>query len=235
MTDPQSTASRILSPKSCALVVIDPQTKLMPAIFEADRVIKNTVLLIRLSQILSIPAVITTQYSQGLGPLVAEVACAAPGATPFDKTSFGCFGDENFVAHLKKVAPGRDTLLIAGVESHVCVTQTALGALNAGYEVHVARDATSSRTRENMGCRPPPHGPRRGRPQLHGNDDLRTAGQERHPGVQGHPSSAEVIASVPLCRQSPRQRQHCRGYHFRGRFLAEFTPSGKADSSLRSE
>ena len=149
MVDSQSAASRILSPKSCALVVIDPQTKLMPAIFEADRVIKNTVLLIRLSEILSIPAVITTQYSQGLGPLVAEVACAAPGATPFDKTSFGCFGDENFVAHLKQVAPGRDTLLLAGVESHVCVTQTALGALNAGYEVHVARDATSSRMREN--------------------------------------------------------------------------------------
>jgi len=149
MSDPQSTASRILSPKSCALVVIDPQTKLMPAIFEADRVIKNAVLLLRLSQILAIPAVITTQYSQGLGPLVAEVACAAPGATPFDKTSFGCFGDENFVAHLKQVAPGRDTLLLAGVESHVCVTQTALGALNAGYEVHVARDATSSRMREN--------------------------------------------------------------------------------------
>jgi len=149
MVDSQSAASRILSPKSCALVVIDPQTKLMPAIFEADRVIKNIVLLIRLSEILSIPAVITTQYSQGLGPLVAEVACAAPGATPFDKTSFGCFGDENFVAHLKQVAPGRDTLLLAGVESHVCVTQTALGALNAGYEVHVARDATSSRMREN--------------------------------------------------------------------------------------
>ena len=149
MSDPQSTASRILSPKSCALVVIDPQTKLMPAIFEADRVIKNAVLLLRLSQILAIPAVITTQYSQGLGPLVAEVACAAPGATPFDKTSFGCFGDENFVAHLKQVAPGRDALLLAGVESHVCVTQTALGALNAGYEVHVARDATSSRMREN--------------------------------------------------------------------------------------
>lgn len=149
MTNPRNAAVRILDPKSSAIVIIDPQTKLMPAIFEADRVIKRCVLLLRLGQILSIPTVLTTQYAQGLGPLVSDVATAAPGITPLDKTSFGCFGDENFLAHLKEVAPGRDTLLVAGVESHVCVTQTVLGALNAGYVVHVARDATSSRTLEN--------------------------------------------------------------------------------------
>ncbi len=149
MTDRPDTASRFLSPKSCAFLIIDPQAKLMPAIFEADRVTRNCALLLRLSQILSLPAILTTQYSQGLGPVVSEVACAAPGVTPFDKTSFGCFSDEAFPVHLKEVAPGRTTLLVAGVESHVCVAQTVLGALNAGYAVHVARDATSSRTREN--------------------------------------------------------------------------------------
>ena len=149
MPDQHNPASRILSPQTSALLIVDPQTKLMPAIFESDRVVRNCVLLLRLSQILSIPAIITTQYAKGLGPLVAEVACELPGITPVDKTSFGCFGDDNFVAHLKGVAPGRDTLLVAGVESHVCVTQTVLAGLNAGYTVHVARDATSSRTREN--------------------------------------------------------------------------------------
>ncbi len=149
MSDGCNPASRFLSAPTSVLLVIDPQTKLMPAIFEADRVINHCVLLLRLSQILSIPAILTTQYSKGLGPLVSEVACAAPGITPFEKSSFGCFGDENFLGHLRQVAPGRDTLLVAGVESHVCVTQTVLGALNAGYRVHVARDATSSRTREN--------------------------------------------------------------------------------------
>jgi nicotinamidase-related amidase len=149
MTDPRDAASRFLSTGASALLIIDPQTKLMPAIFEADRVINRCVLLLRLSQMLSIPAILTTQYSKGLGPLVPEVACAAPGITPFEKSSFGCFGDENFLGHLRQVAPGRDTLLVAGVESHVCVTQTVLGALNAGYGVHVARDATSARTREN--------------------------------------------------------------------------------------
>lgn len=149
MPESRSPASRILNGNSCVLLIIDPQTRLMPAIFEADRVTRNCVLLLRLSQILSIPTVVTTQYAQGLGPLVSEVADAAPGITPLDKTSFGCFGDENFVAHLKQVAAGRDTLLVAGVESHVCVAQTVLAALNAGYTVHVAGDATSSRTREN--------------------------------------------------------------------------------------
>ena len=149
MTNNLNAAARILNAEDCALVIIDPQTKLMPAIFEAERVTKNCVLLLRLSQILSIPAVVTTQYSKGLGPLVSEVACAADGVTTIDKTSFGCFGDDNFVAHLKQLANDRDTLLVAGVESHVCVTQTVLAALNAGYTVHVARDATSSRTRQN--------------------------------------------------------------------------------------
>ena len=149
MPESRNAASRILDRNSCALVVIDPQTKLMPAIFEADRVTRNCVLLLRLSKLLSIPAVVTTQYSKGLGPLVPEVSCASPGIAPLDKTSFGCFGDEGFVARLKEVARGRKTLLVAGVESHVCVAQTVLAALNAGYTVHVARDATSSRTREN--------------------------------------------------------------------------------------
>lgn len=149
MASRSNAASRILRPKDCALLIIDPQTKLMPAIFEAERVTRNCVLLLRLAQIWSIPAVVTTQYAEGLGPLVPEVACAMPGITPLDKTSFGCFADEKFVAHLEEIASGRHTLLVAGVESHICVMQTVLAALQADYAVHVAGDATSSRTREN--------------------------------------------------------------------------------------
>ncbi|HEX5413290.1 MAG TPA: hydrolase [Terriglobia bacterium] len=149
MTSRSNAASRILRPKDCALLIIDLQTKLMPAIFEAERVTGNCVLLLRLAQIWSMPAVVTTQYAEGLGPLVPEVACAMPGITPLDKTSFGCFADETFVAHLEGIASGRHTLLVAGVESHICVMQTALAALNAGCTVHLAGDAISSRTREN--------------------------------------------------------------------------------------
>ena len=139
----------LLDSKNVALVAIDLQSKLLPAIFEAERVIKNTVILLRLGQLLSIPAILTTQYAQGLGAVVPEVAAAAPGVAPLDKTSFGCFGDGNFMQQLKELNPERTTLLVAGVESHVCVMQTVLGALSAGYTVHVAEDATSSRTGSN--------------------------------------------------------------------------------------
>lgn len=145
----QHNGNQLLDSKTAVLLAIDLQTKLMPAIFEPERVIKHTALLLRLSQLLSIPAILTTQYAQGLGPVVPDVASAAPGITALDKTSFGCFGDENFLRHLHQVAPDRTTLLVAGVESHVCVTQTVLGALDAGYTVHVAEDATSSRTGAN--------------------------------------------------------------------------------------
>jgi len=105
MSDLKNAASRILDPQTSMLVIIDPQTKLMPAIFEADRVTRNCVLLLRLGQILSIPTVVTTQYSEGLGPLVSEITCALSGTATLDKTSFGCFEDEHFRAHLKEFRP----------------------------------------------------------------------------------------------------------------------------------
>jgi nicotinamidase-related amidase len=72
---------------------------------------------------------------------------AAQGAEPIDKLSFGCFGDDGFCARLADV--GRRQLLVAGVESHICVTQTVLGALDAGHSIHVASDAVGSRTEAN--------------------------------------------------------------------------------------
>jgi alpha/beta superfamily hydrolase len=95
------------------------------------------------------PTVLTTQYRKGLGELVPEVRAAAPGALPLDKLSFGCFGDELFLKHLKSL--GREQLLVTGIESHICVTQTVLGALEHGYQVHVASDATGSRSDANWG------------------------------------------------------------------------------------
>ena len=72
----------------------------------------------------------------------------APGRVPIDKVTFGCFGDERFLEHLRGLLPRRQ-LLVAGIESHICVTQTVLGALRQGYDVHVAGDATSSRAESN--------------------------------------------------------------------------------------
>jgi nicotinamidase-related amidase len=148
VTEP-NLGTRLLDRSECALVVIDLQSKLLPAIFESERVVRNSQLLLRLAQVLKIPALLTTQYARGLGDLVKEIAEAVPGAGPMDKTSFGCFGDATFLHRLKEIAPRARTLLVAGVESHICVAQTALGALDAGFLVHVAGDATSSRSSEN--------------------------------------------------------------------------------------
>jgi nicotinamidase-related amidase len=144
-----SADSKLLDRRTAALVLVDLQAKLVPAIFESERVIRNAQLLLRLAEILKLPMVLTTQNAAGLGPTVPEILSLAPGIEPIDKTSFGCFGDEAFKGELKARAPAANTLLVAGIESHICVTQTALGALEGGYLVHVAEDAVSSRTPEN--------------------------------------------------------------------------------------
>lgn len=145
----QNSHDRLLDRSAVAFVVIDLQSKLLPAIFESERVIRNAQILLRLAEVLKLPTVLTTQYAKGLGGIVPEVSSLAARAEPLDKTSFGCFGDLEFQRHLKERAPRTTTLLVAGIESHICVAQTVLGALEAGYWVHVAADGTSSRSREN--------------------------------------------------------------------------------------
>jgi nicotinamidase-related amidase len=142
-------ASRILERPSVALAVIDMQEKLLPAIHDSGVILHNSGLLLRLAQRLHIPTLFTTQYAKGLGDIPAEITSLAPGAAAFDKVNFGCFGDERFLPWLKQQSPRATTLLVAGVECHICVAQTVLGALEAGYLVHVAADATGSRAAEN--------------------------------------------------------------------------------------
>lgn len=139
-------AAELLSPERTALVVVDLQEKLLPAIDESARVLSNTRLLLHLARVLALPVIVTTQYRRGLGDTVAGIRELA-GGDAVDKTSFGCFGDEGFRARLE--ATGRDRLLVAGVESHVCVAQTVLAAVSQGRVVHVAADAVGSRTAAN--------------------------------------------------------------------------------------
>jgi isochorismate hydrolase len=111
-----------------------------------DDILRNTRMLIHLATILQVPTLLTTQYARGLGPTVPEIAELLPGATPFDKMEFGCFGNHEFHSALRTLPGHRTTILLCGVESHICVMQTALGALENGYMVHVASDAVGSRT-----------------------------------------------------------------------------------------
>src|SRR5208283_243769 len=148
-TNSAEAARRPLDAAQCALIVVDIQEKLLPHIFNKENVVKNSQLLIRLARTLSIPAMVATQYSKGLGATVPEIAALLACVRTIDRLEFGCFGNEEFSSGLKKLPGNRNTVLLCGVEAHICVTQTALGALNGGYLVHVASDAVGSRSEWN--------------------------------------------------------------------------------------
>jgi len=138
-----------LDPEQCALVVIDIQQKLLPPIFQKEQLVRNTQLLLRAASILKIPALVSTQYAKGLGATVPEIASLLNGTEAIDKTLFSCFGSDLFCDAVKHLPGHRNTLLLCGMESHICVAQTALAALREGYLVHIASDAVGSRTEWN--------------------------------------------------------------------------------------
>jgi nicotinamidase-related amidase len=148
-TDYSEMARRPLEAEHSALLVVDIQEKLLPPIFQKEQLVRNAKLLIRAAAVLKIPAMVTTQYSKGLGGTVAEIAALLPETDAIDKDRFSCFGSDSFCTSLKRLPGNRNTLLVCGMESHICVMQTALAALREGYLVHVASDAVGSRTEWN--------------------------------------------------------------------------------------
>jgi nicotinamidase-related amidase len=136
----------MLKPEESVILVVDPQEKLLPKIFEHERVTGNCILLVRLARVLEIPLLVTTQYEKGLGGIVEGIKAVLPDMAFIDKVEFGCFNNDVFKERVKAIGSSRNTFILCGIESHICMTQTALGAMDRGYIVHVASDATSSRT-----------------------------------------------------------------------------------------
>ena len=124
-----------------ALLVVDVQEKLVPAITDHQRVVFNTRRLVDGAKILDVPVVATEQYPKGLGPTVAELA-ERLGSIP-EKLTFSCCGCPEIFADLR--AKGIHKILVAGIETHVCVQQTVLDLLGDGWRVYVAVDAVGSR------------------------------------------------------------------------------------------
>jgi nicotinamidase-related amidase len=147
--DHAEVARQSLDAERCALLVVDIQEKLLPPIFQKEQLVRNSQLLIRAAGVMKIPAIVSTQYAKGLGKTVPEVASLLPETEAIDKNLFSCFGSDVFCTLLKRLPGNRNTLLLCGMESHICVMQTALAALREGYIVHVASDAVSSRTEWN--------------------------------------------------------------------------------------
>ena len=130
-------------------VVVDIQAKLLPAMNNPESVLNRAQMLVKGMNELNVPVVVTEQYPQGLGNTVPELAeLFAENTKVIAKTSFSCFGEEEFAKALD--LEQRPVMSICGIESHVCVAQTALDALNAGYKVFVAADAVNSRKNSDM-------------------------------------------------------------------------------------
>ena len=130
-----------------ALVVVDVQEAFRPAVLDFERVAENAAKLVHGARVLGIPVIVTEQYPKGLGTTVPELADELDGITPIEKVCFSAGDSDRFNEQLAE--SGRDQVLLCGIESHVCVNQTADDLLGRGLEVHVARDAVSSRTEEN--------------------------------------------------------------------------------------
>mgnify|MGYP001259781388 CR=1 FL=1 len=134
----------------CVLVVVDVQGRLMQAMNEEDSatVVENTARMIRGAQLLDVPVLLTEQYPKGLGPTVDEILELLPENTLIrDKIEFSCLQVPEFCADLEGM--DRKTLILCGVEAHVCVYQTALDALAMGYNTVVVADGVCSRRGEN--------------------------------------------------------------------------------------
>jgi nicotinamidase-related amidase len=137
----------ILDRSQAVLVVIDMQEPFLNVMYERGRLIANVRLLVATAVRLNIPIVPTTQYAERMGGVAGELLQSLRSALPpADKLCFSCVGADGFSESL--AALERRQVLLCGVETHICVSQTALDLTQQGYQVHVAADAVSSRTLE---------------------------------------------------------------------------------------
>jgi nicotinamidase-related amidase len=137
--------SRKLRRDGTALVVVDVQEGFRKAVPSFERVAKAAATLVAGAEILEVPVVITEQYPKGLGETATEVSEYLPdGTAPIEKVVFSAAQADGFDL------AGRGQAIVCGIESHVCVSQTAIDLLESGTEVHIPIDAVASRTEENM-------------------------------------------------------------------------------------
>lgn len=136
---PTQTVSR----DDAVLVLIDLQCALADVMLRRDPVVATASLLARVANALGMPVVVTRQYPRGLGETVPEIIEAAGPHEPVDKVSFSCLDEPAFRSRLESL--GRRQIVLAGMETHICVVQTALALIDQGFAVFVAADATCSR------------------------------------------------------------------------------------------
>ena len=137
----------MLDIQRCCLTVVDVQGKLAQLMHGREALFKNVQILIRAAKILEIPILWCQQCPDALGPTVPEIAQLLADIEPINKSAFSCCGEEQLNARLKDLA--RNQILLCGIETHVCIYQTAVDLLRQDFHVEVIADAVSSRTQEN--------------------------------------------------------------------------------------
>jgi nicotinamidase-related amidase len=133
----------LLNRHRSALVIIDVQERLFPHVYNRQNVLARMDLLLFAANLLQIPMLLTEQYPKGLGPTIEDVRKACPDIEPLVKMDFSCVPAPGFRERLSSLH--RDQIVLAGIETHVCVAQTALDLASGGERVFVVADATASR------------------------------------------------------------------------------------------
>ena len=137
----------LLPRKTTAVVVIDIQEKLFPRTNDNAAVLERCLKVIEFCKRLNIPIVVTEQYPQGLGPTIPPLKELLGEVAPLSKLTFSCCRTEHFWVWLTEL--GKKTVILTGMEAHICILQTALDLLAAGFSVHLPIDAVCSRRKES--------------------------------------------------------------------------------------
>lgn len=141
--------NKLLQPNHCYLHIIDPQQSLMAQIYRADRVTTVIKLMLDCARILSLPVIANTQYKKGLGPYVVELEPLMEGIERPDKTEFSALANEQTNTLVDQLPDAVTTPILVGVETHICIYQTAVTYLDKGWIPFIVADGVSARTLEN--------------------------------------------------------------------------------------
>ena len=135
-----------ISQENALLLIIDVQEKLV-RMLSSDEVKNASIKIAKACDILQVPVFISEQYPKGLGEKITKIKEATSGANYIEKTSFSVASD--FTSKLKDLNISKKQIILFGIETHICVLQTAFDLLNMGYDVHIVQEACGSRTEEN--------------------------------------------------------------------------------------
>jgi len=140
---------RVLAPGNVCLQIIDVQQRLMAKIKDADQMTATVEFMVRSAKILGIPILANTQYKKGLGPYLPPLEALVADLPQIDKSEFNAVADPETEAFIDGLPGEVDTIILVGVETHICIYQTAMGLLAKGLDVWVVTDGVSSRTKED--------------------------------------------------------------------------------------